>query len=122
MTITHDDPTLDSARKSDTDDADTSALVLSFNSDGIAELTEDDELVWTSDDDENYSDSHLTVADAVEILNYLEAQEFLDEDEKALVQLESEPLVIIRTQTETETEKNAAVETDETSPLPPATA
>lgn len=76
----------------DTDDP--STLVLIFTRDGKAILEEDDELVWASDDDDDFAETFdaelLDADDAEEILNYLEEAGFLEEEEKAEVEIEVE--------------------------------
>lgn len=60
-------------------------LVLLFRHEGTAELTEDGELVWVSDMDEEFRDQFenelLNEDDAEEVLEYLEEEDYLDSSE-----------------------------------------
>lgn len=70
-------------------------LVLVFTAEGQCVLTEDDEPVWMSDDDDDFQVEFGTEfldpdADSKEILNWLEEEGWLDTEEKEEVIIEIE--------------------------------
>lgn len=83
--------------ENETDDGEeTSELTLVFTANGTAVLEEDGELVWASDDDDDFQENSslggefLDTDDAEEILNYLEEEGLLETEEKSEVAIETE--------------------------------
>lgn len=66
----------------DSDDEEISGLTLIFTAGGQALLEEDGELVWASDDDDDFRqqfpDQFLNESDAPSVLSYLLSAEYLD--------------------------------------------
>lgn len=70
-------------------------LALIFTSEGQVILEEEGELVWASDDDDDFTETFGQEfldadSDATDVLNYLEDQGLILEDEKGEVQIEQE--------------------------------
>lgn len=74
--------------------SDTGVLVLVFLAGGQVELQEDDELVWSSDDCDEWQAEHdgafLNASDAPEVLNFLVDEGWLEQSEKSQVAIEVE--------------------------------
>lgn len=79
----------------DTPEDDYASLILVFTVEGQVLLEEDGELVWASDDDDDFAvefqDEFLDAdADAKRVLEYLEEEGLVEEDEKEHVAIEQE--------------------------------
>ena len=77
------------------EDTDTCELVLVFTAEGQVELEEAGEMVWSSDDDDqfqqSFGDEFLEPEhDTAKILNWLMSNEWLDEEEAPEVEVEVE--------------------------------
>jgi hypothetical protein len=80
-------------RDEDTDEE--SELLLTFTAEGGAVLSDHDEDVWFSDDDEDFAEVFgegflEAEIDAEKVLNYLEEEGIIDSDEKGEVAIEQE--------------------------------